>query len=348
MITKINLPQRVPFTEPTVLDDMKRVCFVFGPNGSGKTTSSRLIHDEAENEDSSILEWGDGPHIKTYVYNRDFVSKNFKAEIPGVFTMGSENIEAKKRIDELNALIDEDQGKREGTREQCDQAKADLEQCESEITDECWKVKSELPEVLRNHWPGTGRKAKFKKDVFSKIESLAQNDALPDIATLESKASVVFDESIQAPTPLSPYKYDDLLTSESAEIFTRPIVGKESVAIGDLIKRLGNSDWVAQGRKYVNGDVCPFCQHHTLDEKLKAELESFFDESYQKDVSALQVAADNYKQYADRLISIANDVCNTYEDFVDSVSLKAQIAELRRIEQNTTAQIKEKLTKKMI
>ena len=342
MITKINLPQRVPFTEPTVLDDMKRVCFVFGPNGSGKTTSSRLIHDEAENEDSSILEWGDGPHIKTYVYNRDFVSKNFKAEIP-VFTMGSENIEAKKRIDELNALIDEDQGKREGTREQCDQAKADLEQCESEITDECWKVKSELPEVLRNHWPGTGRKAKFKKDVFSKIESLAQNDALPDIATLESKASVVFDESIQAPTPLSPYKYDDLLTSESAEIFTRPIVGKESVAIGDLIKRLGNSDWVAQGRKYVNGDVCPFCQHHTLDEKLKAELESFFDESYQKDVSALQVAADNYKQYADRLISIANDVCNTYEDFVDSVSLKAQIAELRRIEQNTTAQIKEKL-----
>lgn len=343
MITKINLPQRVPFTEPTVLDDMKRVCFVFGPNGSGKTTSSRLIHDEAENEDSSILEWGDGPHIKTYVYNRDFVSKNFKAEIPGVFTMGSENIEAKKRIDELNALIDEDQGKREGTREQCDQAKADLEQCESEITDECWKVKSELPEVLRNHWPGTGRKAKFKKDVFSKIESLAQNDALPDIATLESKASVVFDESIQAPTPLSPYKYDDLLTSESAEIFTRPIVGKESVAIGDLIKRLGNSDWVAQGRKYVNGDVCPFCQHHTLDEKLKAELESFFDESYQKDVSALQVAADNYKQYADRLISIANDVCNTYEDFVDSVSLKAQIAELRRIEQNTTAQIKEKL-----
>lgn len=343
MITKINLPQRVPFTEPTVLDDMKRVCFVFGPNGSGKTTSSRLIHDEAENEDSSILEWGDGPHIKTYVYNRDFVSKNFKAEIPGVFTMGSENIEAKKRIDELNAWIDEDQRKREGTREQCDQAKADLEQCESEITDECWKVKSELPEVLRNHWPGTGRKAKFKEDVFSKIESLAQNDALPDIATLESKASVVFDESIQAPTPLSPYKYDDLLTSESAEIFTRPIVGKESVAIGDLIKRLGNSDWVAQGRKYVNGDVCPFCQHHTLDEKLKAELESFFDESYQKDVSALQVAADNYKQYADRLISIANDVCNTYEDFVDSVSLKAQIAELRRIEQNTTAQIKEKL-----
>ena len=113
MITKINLPQHVPFTEPTVLDDMKRVCFVFGPNGSGKTTISRLIHDEAGNEDSSILEWGDGPHIKTYVYNRDFVSKNFKAEIPGVFTMGSENIKAKKQISKLTEEIDEAQQDKE-------------------------------------------------------------------------------------------------------------------------------------------------------------------------------------------------------------------------------------------
>ena len=40
MITKINLPQRVPFTEPSELDGIKRVCFIFGPNGSGKSVDS--------------------------------------------------------------------------------------------------------------------------------------------------------------------------------------------------------------------------------------------------------------------------------------------------------------------
>lgn len=343
MITKINLPQRVPFTEPSELDGIKRVCFIFGPNGSGKTTISRLIHDEAKLQNSSVLEWTDGPHIKTYVYNRDFVSGNFKAEIPGVFTMGTENIEAKNKIDMLNEQIDKYQRKMEGMQEQYDQAQADLDQYESELVDECWQVKSELPEVLKKHWTGTNTKAKFKEVVFSKMESLTQNDTLPNIEELESKALVIFDKSVQAPAPLPPYKYTDLLDCENAPIFTRAIVGKENVAIGDLIKKLGNSDWVAQGRKYVNGDICPFCQQHSVNEKLKNELESFFDESYQTDISELKVAAENYKKCSNQLIEIATNISVTYKDFVDSASLKMQIAELQRVVQNNTTQINKKL-----
>lgn len=343
MITKINLPQRVPFTESSELDGIKRVCFIFGPNGSGKTTISRLIHDEAKLQNSSVLEWTDGPHIKTYVYNRDFVYGNFKAEIPGVFTMGSDNIQVKKKIVMLNEQIDKYQRKMEGMQEQYDQAQADLDQCESELVDECWQVKSELPEVLKKHWTGTNTKAKLKEAVFSKIESLTQNDTLPNIAELESKALVVFDKSVQAPVLLQPYEYADLLASESDSIFTRPIVGKENVAIGDLIKKLGNSDWVAQGRKYVKGDVCPFCQQHSVDEKLKNELECFFDESYKTNISELKVAAENYKKCSNQLIEIATNISVTYKDFVDSASLKMQIAELQRIVQNNTTQINKKL-----
>ena len=344
MITKINLPQHVPFTEPTVLDDMKRVCFVFGPNGSGKTTISRLIHDEAGNEDSSILEWGDGPHIKTYVYNRDFVSKNFKAEIPGVFTMGSENIKAKKQISKLTEEIDKAQQDKERDQGNLVEAKKQLNNCENKIADECWKVRSNLPEILKSNWSGTGRKAKFKDDVFAKIEKLTQQDTLPDIAVLENKASVVFDESTLAVAPLSPFTYADLLTIEKASIFSKPIVGKENVAIGDLIKRLGNSDWVAQGRKYVRGDVCPFCQQHSVDEKLMSELESFFDESYQKDVSELKATAESYTTCSSQLIETANSICVAYEDFIESADLTAQIAELKRVVQKTTAQINEKIS----
>lgn len=344
MITKINLPQSVPFTEPSELDGIKRVCFIFGPNGSGKTTISRLIHDEAKFQDSSVLEWTDGPHIKTYVYNRDFVSRNFKAEIPGVFTMGSENIEAKKRIDKLTAQIDKDQREMEKEQENLNQAQKDLKQCESKIADECWEVKSKLPNALLTKWSTPRSKQKFKDEVFARIATLNSDDTLPDVGALENRAAVVFNDSVQAVAPLLPYEYSRLLTSENAPIFTKPIVGKESVAIGDLIKKLGNSDWVAQGRKYINGDICPFCQQHSVDEKLKSELENFFDESYQADVAALKIAAENYRQNAELLINNAKDVCNTYKDFIDYDGLKVQIAELRRVVQDAAAQINEKLT----
>ncbi len=152
MITKINLPQCVPFTKQSELDEMKRVCFIFGPNGSGKTTISRLIYNEAQCEDSSVLEWNNGQDIKTYVYNRDFVSKNFKAEIPGIFTMGTENIEAKKRISELTEEINKAQQKLENNRKNLIQAKKESDQYESEIADVCWKIKSELLGNLSVSW----------------------------------------------------------------------------------------------------------------------------------------------------------------------------------------------------
>ena len=345
MITKINLPQCVPFTKQSELDEMKRVCFIFGPNGSGKTTISRLIYNEAQCEDSSVLEWNNGQDIKTYVYNRDFVSKNFKAEIPGIFTMGTENIEAKKRISELTEEINKAQQKLENNRKNLIQAQKESDQYESEIADVCWKIKSELLGNLSVSWKGTGIKKKFKDDVFNRIEALNQNDVLPDINALKVKVAIIFDESIKEVDPLEPYSYADLLIVENASIFTKPIVGKENIAISDLIKRLGNSDWVNQGRNYINGDVCPFCQQHSVSEKLKSELESFFDESYQKDISELKELAQKYKNCSYKLIETATNISDVYRDFVDLNSLKVLIADLKRIVQNTTTRINEKLAK---
>lgn len=348
MITKINLPQCVPFTKQSELDEMKRVCFIFGPNGSGKTTISRLIYNEAQCEDSSVLEWNNGQDIKTYVYNRDFVSKNFKAEIPGIFTMGTENIEAKTRISELTEEINKAQQKLENNRKNLIQAQKESDQYESEIADVCWKIKSELLENLPVSWKGTGIKKNFKDNVFNKIEALNQNDVLPDINALKVKVAIIFDESIKEVDPLEPFSYADLLIVENTPIFTKQIVGKENIAIGDLIKRLGNSDWVDQGRNYIDGDICPFCQQHSVNEKLKSELESFFDESYQTDVLELKEVAQKYKICSKELIETATNIIDAYRDFVDLNRLKALIADLKRIVQNTTTQIDEKLAKPSI
>ena len=347
MITQINLPLHVPFNnsaKPVVLDNMKRVCFVFGPNGSGKTTISQLIANEADNRSSPVLQWDIASPTKTYVYNRNFVSKNFARDstIPGVFTMGQGMVDAKKKIRELAEEIDKDRQKKEGQQENLRQAQKKSKKLEKEIIEACWSVKSKMPNILKKTWKGVGRKRKFKDDIFTRITDLAQDENLPDISALKSKAAIVFDDSAQMFKEPPSFEYDTLLDSESAEIFTKPIVGKENVAIGDLIKRLGSSDWVAQGRKYITDDVCPFCQQHTVTDGLRSDLESFFDESYQTDVAALKEAVEDYKKRSNALIDMIVKVNDSYADFVDSASLKAQIAELRRVVQGTVTCLEKK------
>ena len=102
MLTQIVLPLKVPFdSEQTVIDNLNRVCFIFGPNGSGKTTVSRLIANESTSAPSNYLRWDKTGAINTYVYNRDFIDLNFKHvdSVPGVFTMGKDSVEAQKTID---------------------------------------------------------------------------------------------------------------------------------------------------------------------------------------------------------------------------------------------------------
>lgn len=83
--------------EGTRLHDLKLLNFVFGPNGSGKTTISRTI-DAVETYPDCTVTWIAGHPLETRVYNSDFVKKHFDAEsnIKGIYTFG-ENVEVAEK-----------------------------------------------------------------------------------------------------------------------------------------------------------------------------------------------------------------------------------------------------------
>lgn len=109
MIKRIAIPSIAPFTTgASEIAHLSRVNFLFGANGTGKTTISNLICDESVNPDSEALEWESDSPVKTYVYNRNFVSANFDGgrNINGIFTMGEDSVETQKKIDELTKAIE--------------------------------------------------------------------------------------------------------------------------------------------------------------------------------------------------------------------------------------------------
>lgn len=73
---------------PQQVSPLEKFNFFFGANGAGKTTISRLIEDSTRYANCGV-NWS-GSSLERFVYNRDFVEKNFnpQKDLPGVFTLG--------------------------------------------------------------------------------------------------------------------------------------------------------------------------------------------------------------------------------------------------------------------
>jgi len=100
MIKTIKIPNTPPYTGPkTELSDLKKLNFIYGPNGSGKTVLSRFL---LNHPDSPQITWENDQALPIKVYNKDFIEKNFDQSgfIKGIFTLGEDNIESKKKIEE--------------------------------------------------------------------------------------------------------------------------------------------------------------------------------------------------------------------------------------------------------
>lgn len=100
MIESISLMKTATYGDhPEVLGPLKRVNFIFGTNGTGKTTISRVIANGVDYTSCGVV-WKDGRPIQALVYNRDFVERNFSrsAELKGVFTLGEKQVKAQEEI----------------------------------------------------------------------------------------------------------------------------------------------------------------------------------------------------------------------------------------------------------
>ena len=77
------------------LADCKAVNYIYGANGSGKSTISNFLMNPLDSKyKECTISWDRGVEEDIIVYNRKFKEENFsKTEIDGVFTIGKASIE---------------------------------------------------------------------------------------------------------------------------------------------------------------------------------------------------------------------------------------------------------------
>ncbi len=310
MIDSINIKNVATYDkEGVTFNGLKKINFIYGSNGSGKTTISNFIYDKSDSKfiDCSI-KWKNNFEQDVLVYNKSFRERNFgKGKLNGVFTLGEATDEEIKNIENKKKELEEIKKigiRKKETLEIQEQKKTRLE---NEFKETTWKkVYKKYEPNFREAFAGSLQKESFKNKILKEAK-----DNLADIDTFENlndRAKTIFGEVPCRMESINLVSFDRILEIEDNEIWGKVIVGKADVDIAKLIQKLNINDWVIQGRDYIQEDICPFCQQKTITSEFNQQLDAFFDETYSNDICLLKEIKQEYNTLMKNIINELNSI----------------------------------------
>lgn len=293
------------------IDGLKKVNFIYGANGTGKTTITKLLSngDAPEFSDCSVL-WNGGMPLQTLVYNRDFRERNFASgSIDGVFTLGEAIKEEKAAIDEMVEELGQINAEGVKKKDKLKRLEEEKQRVEDAFRDTAWEqVYKKYETVFKDAFSGVMRnKASFKQKLLDEAKN--NQSELKSYDELRGKAETLFGKQPVEMPLIHKVDYGRLLEIESDAIWERKIIGKSDIEIAKLIQHLSINDWVNEGRGYLqDDDICPFCQQETITENFRSQLNAYFDKSFEENTQRVKQLSEEYAQVAQNLINLLNEI----------------------------------------
>ncbi|VVH57703.1 ATPase involved in DNA repair, partial [uncultured Gammaproteobacteria bacterium] len=252
MISEIRIQNRASFNDSGIkIKNLKKINFIYGANGSGKTTISNFLRESNTINNDCSYTWKDDHALDILVYNKEFRKKYFSNDsIDGVFTIGEENIEKQEQIEtkksELERIKQEGIVKKGTLQEQ----KNKKNNTEEDFKKKAWSdIYKKYEPFFKKAFKGFGRQELFKEEL---LKCAIDNDSpLSNIDKLKKKSIIIFGRQPEHIDPLMDIVFDDIQKIENNLIWKTKIIGKSDINISKLIQHLNIDDWVNQGRNYL-------------------------------------------------------------------------------------------------
>ncbi|MFS0883153.1 ATP-binding protein [Metabacillus niabensis] len=297
MIERIRIKDVAAYDSTGIEVNLSKINYIYGSNGTGKTTISELLRDSDNQKFSSCnIDWKQGiPDFDLFVYNRNFVQENFSIHnnIKGIFTLGKESTEILALIDGKLKDAEKHQNRIGNLENNIKQKKEQLEILKTSFINQCWNLKQKYDERFKEAFTGLrNNREKFMERCLD--EAINNNSQLFPIEKLKSRVESVFNSPQEKVGVIPIINYDSSL--EHQAIFKTKIIGKNDIDVAKLISKLNISDWVQQGQRLMEDTdgVCPFCQQE-LPISFKEKLDEYFDETYNEHIQTLNSSIEKYK-----------------------------------------------------
>lgn len=337
--------------EKQILSNLKEVNYIYGANGSGKTTISRILNNPTFYPSCNVI-WENGNKLPILVYNKDFVDEHFSVSetLKGVFTLGKNSIDLQNSVNQKKLLI-ETLISEKTALEVCLRGEdnlggkqKELELLENDCCNTFWN-KGMLPckETFRDCLSGFRSKKNLFKEKIIELSSLLPSNS-SDIEELRMRYNQLYAETPILVNTIQLIDTASLNVYEQNIILTKKIIGCEDIDISSMIKKLENSDWVRSGIQYYdkNDGVCPFCQQRA-GASLRKSLSDYFDETFEQDITALKLLYEGYKNKAEEIHFSVQTLLESNNKFIYQELLKHKLEVFSRLIQNNLIQIKNKI-----
>jgi wobble nucleotide-excising tRNase len=321
MIESISISRVATYDETGVrIDGLKKVSFIYGANGTGKTTLTKLLNESGAPEFFSCsISWRGGVPLQTLVYNRDFRDRNFgKGKIDGVFTLGEATKEEKEAIEKMVAELSAIKAEGVQKKETLEKLEEEKQQAEDAFRETAWvQVYKKYETIFKDAFAGFMRKEHFKDKLIAQAATTSAD--AKTLEDLKAKAATIFGQAPVELPYISQVEYSGLLEIESDAIWAKKIIGKSDIEIAKLIQHLNINDWVNEGREYLQGNgICPFCQEETITENFRKQLDSYFDKTFEEDTRRVKALSSEYTLISQNLVNLLSGIESKEKEKSDS------------------------------
>lgn len=336
MIDSIHIKSVASYDDNGVeIQNLKKMNFFFGANGTGKSTIARHLYNFALNEDEkdnnfskSTLSGFDPEKETVKVFDADYVNRNFynSDSLDGVFSLNEKNEAIDKEIMNKEADIKRIDSEEKSNVENKKKLDDELEKKFKDTYEKVFEYRNEFKFASA---PDAAIKYGNNKKAFYEALSSKQYSNVSSFDKLKNDYNTIFDSNIKEITKkLDNSKITELQDVEIKlnELLDKVIVGKEDVPIKQLIDKLNNKNWVEQGQEYVQSSEgkCPFCQQD-LTEDFKQQLKLLFDEEYKTSINEIKRLKMQYESIADDFIRNINSVLQEYDESHIVLNFKTKV-----------------------